>query len=184
MPSIHWGLHISTVRLGASHRVCAVWRVSGPADPRHPCEFPGALLLSRRGAEQDWAVETTLAALDAQPLGDGPACATLTTTAQGIELVSLRPGLCAVELRQLSRTALGEDHDGWARLSREDPAAFHASAASPYVARRQAAVLLTREPDGRRGHRRVVHERQAEVLRDYTAALVATAEAKKTTDPP
>ncbi|MFE5869250.1 hypothetical protein ACFQ6V_11420 [Streptomyces roseifaciens] len=149
--------------------------MSGPADPQRPCEFPGALLLPRKGAEQDWAVETALAALDEHAIGEGPACTDLTTAADGIRIAALRPGLCSRELQDLSRTALGESHGDWARLSREDPAAFRAAAAGTYVLRTQVATLATRGPDGRPGRSQLVHARQDKVLRAYMAGLVRTA---------
>ncbi|WP_344124240.1 hypothetical protein [Streptomyces blastmyceticus] len=149
--------------------------MSGPVDPQRPCEFPGALLLPRRGAEQDWAVEMALAALDEHAIGERPACTDLITTADGIRIASQRPGLCSPELQELSRTALGASHGDWDRLFREDPAAFRAAAADGYVLHKQAAVLATRGPDGRLRRSQVVHARQEKVLRDYTAGLLRTA---------
>ncbi|MFF8402803.1 PLP-dependent aminotransferase family protein [Streptomyces sp. NPDC014846] len=169
MPS---GLHLSVVSLGSSRRVCAIWKVSGPADPGRPCAFPDTLLLPRRGAEQDWAAEVALAALDERDLGDGPACVDLTTTAEGVRFTALRPGLCHPDLLELSRAALGDGHREWADLSRTRPASFHATAAQPYALRRHAAAVTTHTQDGP-GRVHVLHRRSEHVLRAYTAARLA-----------
>ncbi|WP_175407859.1 hypothetical protein [Streptomyces sp. TRM64462] len=176
MAAIRTGLHISTVTLGTSHRVCAIWRVrdhtdappTSSTDTVSPCALPTALLLPRRGAEQDWAVETVLAALRERGGGDGPSCATLSTSADGIRLTSLRRGLCDADLLELARTGLGEGQREWAALAARDPAAFHAAAPAPYVLRRHAAAFHVRRPDGG-GHARLVHRRSEEVLRAFTA---------------
>ncbi|MFF9050900.1 hypothetical protein ACF09Z_07025 [Streptomyces erythrochromogenes] len=173
MAHVRTGLHISVVTLGSTHRICAIWSVRGTA--ADVCEFPGALLLPRRGAEQDWAVETALAQLAGHGAGDGPSCLDLTTTAGGIEPAGYRPGLCASDLLGLARTALGEGQREWAELARADPAAFHGTAARPYAMRRQAACLVTRDPDGPRRDVTLLHARQDRVLRDYTVGLLTSA---------
>ncbi|MFJ3922599.1 hypothetical protein [Streptomyces sp. NPDC090022] len=175
MSHVRTGLHISVVTLGSAHRICAIWSVRGTAAAEHPCEFPGALLLPRKGAEQDWAVETALAAAVAHGAGDGPACVDLTTTAGGIEPAGLRTGVCASDLLDLARTALGEDQREWAELARTDPAAFRAAARRPYSMRQRAACLVTRDPAGPRRDVRLLHARQDTVLRDYTVGLLASA---------
>ncbi|MEV1047757.1 hypothetical protein [Streptomyces sp. NPDC049916] len=173
MAPMSTGLHVNAVVLGASHRICAIWKVSGPAGRREGCAFPFALLLRRRGTEQDWAAETALGAL-AGRRADGPVCVDLTTTVHGIEVGALRPGLCGTDLLEASRTALGEGHREWARRADEDPSAFHAAASGSYVLRRHAAVLAGQGPRGRGGGPvRVVHEREQPVLRAYAAALLA-----------
>ncbi|MCZ4085688.1 hypothetical protein [Streptomyces antarcticus] len=175
MSHVRTGLHISVVTLGSSHRICAIWSVRGTAAAEDPCEFPGALLLPRKGAEQDWALETALAAIRAYGAGDGPACVDLTTTADGIEPAGLRSGLCASDLLGLARTALGEGQQEWAELACEDPAAFHGTAAQPYTMRQQAACLVTRDRDSPRRNVRLLHARQDTVLRDYTVGLLPSA---------
>ncbi|MBB1259046.1 hypothetical protein [Streptomyces alkaliterrae] len=177
MPPVPAGLHLSLVLLEASHRVCAIWRVSGAADPRTPCEFPGALLLPRRGAEQDWAVDTALTALHRRGVhGPGPACVDLAVTADGITPAALRVGLCAERLRALTRDALGEDQADWAALAHRDPAAFRTAADRPYVVRRPAAALAVPGPDGLPHRAEVVDRRPEPALRAYTAAVSALAE--------
>ncbi|WP_051807523.1 hypothetical protein [Streptomyces sp. NRRL F-2664] len=182
MAHVRTGLHISIVTLGSAQRVCAIWSVRGTAAEEHACEFPGALLLPRKGAEQDWAVETALAAVLEQCPADGPVCVNLTTTAGGIEAEGLRTGLCASDLLNLARTALGEDQREWAELARADPAAFHATAAQPYTLRQQAACLITRGPNGPHKDVTLLHARQDTVLRDYTVGLLASAGATDATE--
>ncbi|MCZ7460686.1 hypothetical protein [Streptomyces sp. WMMC940] len=175
MPPFSAGLHINVVSLGLTRRICAIWRVGSPVGQR-PCEFSGALLLPRRGAEQRWAVETAVAALEEHGVGDGPACVDLTTTATGIELGAVRGGLCRSDLLELSRAALGDGHREWADLAVDHPADFRTAAGVPYVVLRHAATVTLRSPDGpgspdRRV--RLLHPRQQDVLRAYTAALLA-----------
>ncbi|MFI5861038.1 hypothetical protein [Streptomyces sp. NPDC051546] len=169
MTHVRTGLHISIVTLGSTHRICAIWSVRGTAT--EVCEFPGALLLPRRGAEQDWGVETALAAYGG---GDGPACVDLTTTSGGIEPAGFRRGLCASDLLGLTRTALGEGQQEWADLARAAPAAFHGTAARPYVMCRQAACLVTRDREGPHRDVKLLHARQDRVLRDYTVGLLTS----------
>ncbi|MET9695316.1 hypothetical protein ABZY31_00060 [Streptomyces sp. NPDC006529] len=173
MGHVRTGLHISLVKLGSAQRICAIWSVRGSGTD--PCEFPGALLRPRRGAEQDWAVETALEAMAAHGAGDGPACVDLTTTADGIAPAGIRPGLCASDLLGLARTALGEDQREWAELARADPAAFRGAAARPYAMCRQAARLVTRDPDGPRRETTLLHARQDRVLHDYAVGLLTSA---------
>ncbi|WP_236241608.1 hypothetical protein [Streptomyces sp. CC228A] len=184
MAPLSTGLHISTVSAGGSHRVCAIWRVHGrPAPaPDRSCAHPAALLLPRRGAEQDWAVETVLAALRERGAPDGPACAALTTDADGIALVRLRGGLCDADLLELGRAALGAGQREWAALADSDPAAFRAAADAPYALRRQAAVVRGPQPGGGPVH--VVHRRAEEVLRAYTADLLSGAPRPRPPEPP
>ncbi|CAL9480986.1 PLP-dependent aminotransferase family protein [Streptomyces sp. enrichment culture] len=172
MPPLPSGLHLSVVSLGSSRRVCAIWKVGGPADPGRPCVFPDALLLPRRGAEQDWAAQLALAALDERGVGDGPACVDLTTTAGGVRFTALRPGLCHPDLMELSRAALGGGHREWTDLSRSRPASFHATAAQPYALHRHAAAVTTHTQDGP-GRLHVLHRRPEHVLRAYAAARLA-----------
>ena len=172
MPPLSSGLHLNVVSLGSSRRVCAIWKVGGPVDPGRPCAFPDALLLPRRGAEQDWAAQVALAALDEQGLGDGPACVDLTTTAGGVRFTALRPGLCAPDLMELSQAALGGGHREWTDLSRSRPASFHTTAAQPYALRRHAAAVTTHTQDGP-GRVHILHRRSEHVLRAYAAARLA-----------
>ncbi|MFH8702402.1 hypothetical protein [Streptomyces rubrogriseus] len=174
-PPLITGLHINAVALGDSCRICAIWRVSRPADPRPACEPVVALLLPRRGTEQDWAAETALRALGEQRLGDGPVCVDLATTVDGIAVDTLRPGLCEPGLLEASRAALGEGHQEWAELARGNPSAFHAAASDGYVLLRHAAVVTECDPAGPGGRVPVVHAREHRVLRAYGAALLAHA---------
>ncbi|MCS0600540.1 PLP-dependent aminotransferase family protein [Streptomyces sp. LP11] len=166
------GLHLSVVSLGSSRRVCAIWKVGGPVDPGRPCAFPDALLLPRRGAEQDWAAQIAFAALDEQGLGDGPACVDLTTTAKGVRFTALRAGLCHPDLMELAHAALGDGHREWTDLSRSRPVSFHATAAQPYALRQHAAAVTTHTQDGP-GRLHVLHRRSEHVLRAYAAARLA-----------
>ncbi|PCG86026.1 hypothetical protein CIB93_11010 [Streptomyces sp. WZ.A104] len=178
MPSMSTGLHVNAVVLGSSRRICAIWKVSGPADRRRACEFTFALLLRRRGPEQDWAAETALGALE-EGFDDGPVCVDLTTTVHGIEVDALRPGLCGADLLEASRAALGEGHQEWAKLAHEDPQAFRAGASGSYVLLRHAAVMAgVGTGRGERPPVHVVHEREHRVLRAYAAALAAKAGAE------
>ncbi|CAL9582381.1 hypothetical protein [Streptomyces sp. enrichment culture] len=175
-PPMTTGLHINAVALGDSCRICAIWRVSGPADHRRrACEFAFALLLPRRGTEQDWAAETALCALDERRFGDGPVCVDLATTVDGIAVDALRPGLCGPDLLETSRAALGEGHQEWSELARSDPAAFRAAASEGYVLLRHAAVVTDCGPAGPGGRVPVVHVREHRVMRAYAAALLAHA---------
>ncbi|OII62933.1 hypothetical protein BJP40_26420 [Streptomyces sp. CC53] len=184
MVPISTGLHVSTVSAGGSHRVCAIWRVHGRAasPPDTSCVYPAALLLPRRGAEQDWAVETVLAALRERGAPDGPACAALTTDADGIGLVRLSSGPCDADLLELGRAALGRGQREWAALAARDPAAFHAAADAPYVLRRQAALVRGPRPGRRPVH--MVHRRSEAVLRAFTADLLSGAPGPWPPDPP
>jgi hypothetical protein len=172
MPPIVTGLHINAVTLGTSFRVCAIWRVGGVAEPERRCAFPRALLLPRRGTEQDWAVDSALIAVEEQRIGDGSLCVDLATTLDGITVTGLRPGLCGSELLELSRAALGEGHEEWAERARRDPRTFHAVAAGHYVLLRHAAAVADRDPARPGGRALIVHEREHPVLRAYIAALL------------
>ncbi|WP_306320201.1 MULTISPECIES: hypothetical protein [unclassified Streptomyces] len=173
MPSPPSGLHVNVVSLGTTRRVCAIWKVAGPAaESERRCAFPYALLLPRRGAEQDWAAELALAALDERATGDGPACVDLTTPAEGVRFTALRPGLCHPDLMELSRAALGGGHREWTDLSRDRPTVFHTAAARPYTLHRHAAAVTTHTEDGPdRVH--VLHRRPEHVLRAFAAARLA-----------
>ncbi|MFD7093329.1 hypothetical protein [Streptomyces xanthophaeus] len=180
MTSMTTGLHINAVALGNSRRICAIWRVSGPPGQQQPCTFALALLLPRRGTEQDWAAETALGAVEEQRFRDGPVCVDLTTTVDGIVVDALRPGLCGSDLLETSRTALGKGQHDWAELALEDPSAFHAAASERYVMRRHAAVVTVGAPMGSGCPVHIVHEREPRVLKAYVAALLAIAGGKKT----
>ncbi|MFD4024070.1 hypothetical protein ACFWRV_11200 [Streptomyces sp. NPDC058576] len=178
MPSMNTGLHINAVALENSRRICAIWRVSVPADQQQACKFAFALLLPRRGTEQDWAAETALRAVEDQRFRDGPVCVDLTTTVDGIAVDALRPGLCGSDLLEMSRAALGEGQQEWAELAHEDPSAFHAAASDSYVMLRHAAVVTERDPMGPGVPIHIVHEREPRVLQAYVAALLANAGAR------
>ncbi|MCM2578517.1 hypothetical protein [Streptomyces meridianus] len=141
------GLHVTTVSLGRAHHICAVWRVRRPMGPPDvSCAFPSALLLPRRGAEQEWAVECALTALCTSGPASGPACVDLDTGTDGIKVSSVRAGLCTPELRELARTSTGEGQEGWAALAAEQPGAFRARAGSDYRMARHAAVVSVASP--------------------------------------
>ncbi|WP_328318229.1 hypothetical protein [Streptomyces sp. NBC_00388] len=180
MPYMDTGLHINTVTLGNSRRICAIWRVSVPVGRQPACKFAFALLLPRRGPEQDWAAEIALGAVEEQRLRDGPVCVDLTTTVDGISVEALRPGLCGSDLLEISRAALGEGQQEWAGLAHRDAPAFHALASDSYVMLRHAAVVTVGGPAGPGGSTHIVHEREHRVLRAYMAALLANARAEKT----
>ncbi|GAA3181897.1 MULTISPECIES: hypothetical protein [Streptomyces] len=171
----HAGIHLSVVSLGSAHRVCAIWRVSGPAGPRHPCDFPVALLLPRAGAEQDWAVETTLEGLEGHGSGDGPACVDLATSADGIRFLALRPGLCAPDLLDLSHAALGQGHREWARLAADAPGAFRPRALEAYAPRWYATSVLTGSGGAHRTRVNLLHSLPHQALYAYAAGLLANA---------
>ncbi|MFB6548561.1 hypothetical protein [Streptomyces sp. NPDC056405] len=153
--------------------------MSGPADRQRPCDFAFALLLPRRGTEQDWAAETALGALEERWCGDGPVCVDLTTTVDGIAVDALRPGLCGADLLEVSRAALGAGHQEWAELADHDPSAFHSTASDGYLLLRHAAVVDDCAATGPGGRVRIVHAREHRVLRAYVAALLANAGAAR-----
>ncbi|WP_318199479.1 hypothetical protein [Streptomyces sp. SCL15-4] len=175
MPATRPGLHVNALVLGRTRRICAIWRVGGPAGASHPCAFHAAYLLPRRGPEQDWAVDTVLGALDERhACDDGPLCADLATTRNGMAVTALRPGLCAPFLLELSRTALGLGQREWAELAGGSPRAFHATASGDYRMYRYAAAVALPVRAGGCRVRQVVDEWEQPVLRAYAAALLAT----------
>jgi hypothetical protein len=123
---------VNTVSRDGHHRVCEIWQTSRLQINGLQDLGDGAVLISRRGEEQEQLAEYAGLVLDALGVRHGPAHVEMKLTNSGPKLVELGARIAGGDMPAYAQLSIGESQLDWTAHAYLDPEHFHAHADKPY----------------------------------------------------